>query len=536
MSPARILRTLDFGLMMSVAYPLRRDEREAVAAFLGKGPDDTAPPAQAMCKTGRPLSAAGARGAWTGWSPSAANTRFQTAEQAGLTAAAVPRLELKWAFGFPGDVTAFAAPTVLDGTLFVGSAAGTVQAIDAQRGCIHWIYKAGGPVRSGDDDRSRGAAAHAAVQRSERQRVRGGRAQRRRAVEDARRSARGDAVDRRVRASRGHRVRPRRVVGRDALDRSGYKCCTFRGSITAVRVRDGSVVWKTYLVDPPVKTGTTAAGTDTFGPSGAGVWSAPTVDAGARRALRHHRRQLLVSGHGDERRGHGARSEDRAHRVVAADHAERRLQLRLRRRGANCPPNNGPDFDFGSSALLVKTAGAVMCWWLGRSPVSSTGSTPPTAAASCGRRGWAPAAPMAACSGAWPATASASTRRCRTLAGRRQHRRRGGLGQCALSPTQGGGLTALDVLDGAKVWVAPGTPCAPPRAGCSPAQPAAVTAIPGVVFSGAMDGHLRAFSTADGKLLWDVDTAKTYITVNGVPGTGGSLDGVVLSLRTECCS
>ena len=71
MSPARILRTLDFGLMMSVAYPLRRDEREAVAAFLGKGPDEIAPPAQAMCKAGRPLSAPDARGAWTGWSPSA---------------------------------------------------------------------------------------------------------------------------------------------------------------------------------------------------------------------------------------------------------------------------------------------------------------------------------------------------------------------------------------------------------------------------------------------------------------------------------
>ena len=57
MSPARILRTLDFGLMMSVAYPLRRDEREAVAGFLGKGPDEIAPPAHAMCKAGRALGA-----------------------------------------------------------------------------------------------------------------------------------------------------------------------------------------------------------------------------------------------------------------------------------------------------------------------------------------------------------------------------------------------------------------------------------------------------------------------------------------------
>ena len=99
------------------------------------------------------------------------------------------------------------------------------------------------------------------------------------------------------------------------------------------------------------------------------------------------------------------------------------------------------------------------------------------------------------------------------------------LGNAALHPQQGGGVTALSVLDGAKVWIAPGTPCTPPRPGCSPAQPAAVTAIDGAVLSGALDGHLRAFSTVDGRLLWDVDTAKSYDTVNGVQGMGGSLDG-----------
>jgi polyvinyl alcohol dehydrogenase (cytochrome) len=45
------------------------------------------------------------------------------------------------------------------------------------------------------------------------------------------------------------------------------------------------------------------------------------------------------------------------------------------------------------------------------------------------------------------------------------------------------------------------------------------------VFSGAMDGHIRAFSTADGHLLWDFDTARTFTTVNGVAARGGSLDG-----------
>jgi hypothetical protein len=75
-----------------------------------------------------------------------------------------------------------------------------------------------------------------------------------------------------------------------------------------------------------------------------------------------------------------------------------------------------------------------------------------------------------------------------------------------LDPVQGGGLTALRLSDGSKAWFAPSYPCLPPRAGCSPAQSAAVTAIPGAVFSGSLDGHIRAFSTADGVLLWNFNT------------------------------
>ena len=80
--------------------------------------------------------------------------------------------------------------------------------------------------------------------------------------------------------------------------------------------------------------------------------------------------------------------------------------------------------------------------------------------------------------------------------------------------------------DGARIrgrcagLVRAGPPVRPPRPGCSPAQPGAVTAIPGAVFSGSMDGHIRAFSTVDGKLLWDFDTVRTYQTVNGVPANG----------------
>jgi polyvinyl alcohol dehydrogenase (cytochrome) len=91
-------------------------------------------------------------------------------------------------------------------------------------------------------------------------------------------------------------------------------------------------------------------------------------------------------------------------------------------------------------------------------------------------------------------------------------------------PEEGGGMFAMRLETGQRVWAT-----TPPRAcrtrdRCSPAQSAAVSAIPGVVFSGAIDGHLRAYSTSDGAIVWDVDTVQTYKTANGVPGRGGSLN------------
>ena len=77
MSPARILRTLDFGLMMSIAYPLQRGEREAVAAFLGKGRDDTAPPASALCAPDKRIMAGASQASWTGWGPARTTRAFR---------------------------------------------------------------------------------------------------------------------------------------------------------------------------------------------------------------------------------------------------------------------------------------------------------------------------------------------------------------------------------------------------------------------------------------------------------------------------
>ncbi len=60
---------------------------------------------------------------------------------------------------------------------------------------------------------------------------------------------------------------------------------------------------------------------------------------------------------------------------------------------------------------------------------------------------------------------------------------------------------------------------------CSPAQSAAITAIPGVIFSGAVDGHMRAYSSRDGKVIWDFDTSREFDAVNGGKASGGAIDG-----------
>ena len=93
-----------------------------------------------------------------------------------------------------------------------------------------------------------------------------------------------------------------------------------------------------------------------------------------------------------------------------------------------------------------------------------------------------------------------------------------------LDPQKGGGLHALDLKTGKIVWSAKPAPCAAARTDCSPAQSAAVTAIPGVVFSGSVDGHLRGYSASTGDVLWDADTAREFETVNGKPARGGSMD------------
>jgi polyvinyl alcohol dehydrogenase (cytochrome) len=195
-------------------------------------------------------------------------------------------------------------------------------------------------------------------------------------------------------------------------------------------------------------------------------------------------------------------------------------------KGVNCPEDSGPDYDFGSSAILVRIRRGRTSLWRGRNRASSTRSIP----IQKGKMLWQARVGKGGTNGGvqW---GMASDGRALYASVSDVVRPPGGVGGPApvgnanLDPNIGGGLTALSLDDGHKLWFAPSHPCAPLRAGCSPAQPGAVTVIEGAVFSGSMDGHIRAYATADGKELWDFDTRKPYTTVNSASGKGGSLDG-----------
>ena len=521
MPASRILRTLDFGLMMGVAYPLTREERTAVANYLGtKGPEPGPPPAAFCSAEQHPLSAESA-GNWNGWSPSAANTRFQPA--GGITREQVSKLKFKWAYGFAGDVTAFAAPTVLNGTVFVGSAGGVVQALEAKTGCLHWTFQANGPVRSAILAVANGSGYSLLF---------------------------GDQIGwfYSLDAKTGHLVWKKRVDEHEATRLTGspavyqgvvfvgaasweetrsiephYFCCTFRGSVTALRVVDGSQVWKTYTIDPPKKTGVSSAGTQNWGPSGAPVWSAPTIDA---------KRGVMYVTTGDNYSSPPTATSDAVMALEIATGKIRWTQQTnpndaytsaCRNHGPNCPQEDGPDYDFGSSALLVSLPGGKDMLVAGQKSGVVYGLDPEqkgkilwqTRVGQGGKNGgvqWGMASDGQA---VFAATSD--------LAGVLNSG--GAVGGARFDPAKGGGLTALRPADGGKIWFAAPRPCDPPRPGCSPAQSQAVTAIPSVVFSGSVDGHLRAFAAEDGKVLWDFDSAKNFTAVNGVEAKGGSLDG-----------
>jgi polyvinyl alcohol dehydrogenase (cytochrome) len=511
-TPQAVIETLMTGAMRLQGSRLSGPERRAVAEFVtGKKVGGDVIGAETGLCSATTRTNAGRAGAWAGWSPTVTNTRFQSREMAGLSAADIPKLTLKWSLGFPDASVAWSSPTVAGGRVYVGSQNGTVYSLDAKSGCIHWTYSAAGGVRTaiavGPAAGATGAlvyfgdtAANAYALNAETGRV----VWTRKVEEHPLARITGSPT------LHGGRV----YVPVSSYEESQgadprYECCTFRGSVSALDAATGRVIWKTMMITEPLqRRGTSTAGAALWGPSGSGIWSAPTIDEGRERLY-------VATGNGYSAPAH--RSSDA---VVALDlHTGAIRWMRqvtpgdvylsnCRSGNPNCPETNGPDFDFGSPPVLARADGRDVLV-IGQKSGIAFALDP----AHDGEVMWEYRAGQGGVLGGieWGAAVDGENAYFAV--------------SDILQPKPGG-IHAVRLSSGQRAWfIAPPAPVCGTGRACNGAQSAAVTSIPGVVFSGSNDGALRAYSTANGSVLWEFDTNKDFTTVNGVPAKGASLIG-----------
>ena len=522
MEPEAIDTALSSFSMRRQGATLSSAERRAVAAFLAGRPAGSyrAPlemiGKEAYCAAGTAPRDPLAGAAWNGWGIDARNSRSQTAAAAGLTAADVPKLKLKWAFGIPGVSASGSQITVVGSRAFVGSRNGVVYALDTKTGCLVWAFEADAGVRStpivgraadGSSTLYFGDA-HAFVYALD---VNTGQRRWKVKVEDHLDAMITGAVA----YHNGRLYVPVSSLEEGTAAIPSYECCTFRGSVVAIDAASGKQLWKTYTIPQvPQRTTKTARGTQLWGPSGGAVWSQPLIDA--------ERNRLYVAT-GDSYSNPPARESD-AIMALAMD-TGRVLWVQQTLAGdawnvgcletgagrVNCPEGAGPDYDFSSSPSLGVLPDGKRIIIAGQKSGTMFGLNPDT-----GEQLWKTQVGQGGILGGieWGFSVDATTAYV-SLSNALEKK-----------PGEAGGLVAVNIADGKTRWTIP-----PPadtcnaRRGCNTGQPAAVSSMPGVVFSGSLDGHLRAYDSASGRVLWDVNTVNEYDTVNRIPARGGSMNG-----------
>jgi polyvinyl alcohol dehydrogenase (cytochrome) len=526
LEPGRIVDALQTGAMRVIGnFNLDGPERIGVAEFisgkkvdpnwLGSGANTCEP---ASWPASDPFTAP----RWNGWGGNLANTRFQNVEGAGLAAADVPRLELKWAFGFPGETFVESQPTVVGGRVFVGSPSGRVYALDARTGCTHWTFQAGAPVKAPLTIATveGGYAAFFGDQ--------AGRVYSLNAADGSLRWKDIGDDHPSARVTGGTQVFEGRVyVPMASLEEAlamdpGYKCCVFRGSVIAYDANSGARIWKQYTISKvPAKTGRQTDGRLQWGPSGAAVWSAVTIDV---------ERRLIYAGTGDNYSNPPSETSDS---IVAFDLDTGDLKWQFQGLGGdawnigcmsepkvNCPEGEGPDQDMGASPILATRAN-------GTTVLIGAQKTGVAHALNPGQRGEVLWQKKLAKGGVQGGLQWGQATDGQVLYASRSDvdwlSEEVVVADVVLDPNAGGGLLAVDLDSGEILWEAPPVDCSG-RTRCSPAQSAAVTAIPGVIFSGSQSGEMRAFHAASGEEIWRYDSVRDYETVNGVRGRGGSID------------
>jgi polyvinyl alcohol dehydrogenase (cytochrome) len=516
-TPESILNALVNGKMRIQGTALLEAERRAVAEYLGGRPLRATPPASSVvrCTASPPFSGPAKTGDWNGWGDGTSNTRF--AKDGGLSAQDLPKLKLKWAFGYADVTSARAQPSLVGNRLFVASDSGDVHALDPRTGCAYWSYRAEATVRTGllvapytSPAGVNGWAVFFGDLKANAYAVDGttGQSIWVRKIDDHPYSA----ITGTPTYYEGRVFVPVQGLNEEVQGgRPEYECCTFRGSASAIDVNTGNVVWKTYTIGERQSRGTNSAGKRQWGPAGAGIWSAPTIDA---------RRGVVYVSTGN---GYADPPQPMTDAVVALDLKNGTVRWSrqftandswtLGCRATNpdnpkCPATLGPDYDFSASPSLATIDGRDLLVLPQKSGM--------TYALDPDKQGAV----------VWEHRIGQGSGRGGQWGGAVDDRQ-AYFGVADSTTSTPGGMVAVKLATGERVWHMPAEKplCGTPGRDCSAAQGAAVTAIPGAVLSVSYDGGLRAYAADDGTLLWQFDTNREFTTVNSVKANGGSMDG-----------
>lgn len=516
LSTSAIHQTLTQGAMRAQASALSDDQKILVAEYLTQrklnteSPHPQAPQCANNAKPldwSQPMSAAN-------WGITWGNTREVTEAAAGITAGDVPKLKLKWAFAFPDAQRVRSQPLIAAGTVFTGSQDGTVYALNTDTGCVRWTFRAAAEVRTG-----------IAIDTVTRQLFFGDLLGRVYAIDanNGKELWRIRADDHPAATITGTPTYydGRLYVSVSSLEvisarKDDYPCCNFRGSVVALDPTNGKTLWRTYSVaEPATAQSKNSKGTQNYGPSGAPIWNSPTIDT---------KRGQLYVGTGEN---YSSPTTDTSDAILAIDLKTGELRWSYqatpkdawntacsgREKSANCPKEDGPDFDFGASMVLATTStGQDLV--LGPQKSGIVHAVNPDT----GKLVW------------------------RTKVGR------GGLhggihfgmavsGDRAFVPISDAhdwqsyttpakpGLYALNLINGKYLWRTPLSNACREREFCDVGIGAAITATPSLVFAGALDGYLRIHDAVTGKVLRTIDTTVPVTSTAGSKASGGSMDG-----------
>ncbi|MBH81683.1 MAG: hypothetical protein CMQ49_14340 [Gammaproteobacteria bacterium] len=518
MNPEAILRTVTTGIMVEEASSLTDEQRVEVAEYLAgaeMGSVALADIPQCADDVGLDLSRPPQMPSW-GLQP--ANTRHIDAQTAGLEAADVSALKPRWAVKFPGANRARSQPTMAGGLVFVGGHNAKVYALDQQTGCQVWSAETSGEVRTGivvDQWDSEVAKPRLyfgdvlgfvyALDAST-----GEELWRQRTDDHPNATVTGTPT-----LHNGKLLAPVSSLEVSLAIDPNYECCTFRGSVVAYDVASGEQLWKTHTIfEEPRVQGQNPVGTNIMGPSGATVWNSPSID---------RKRNQLYVGTGENMSSPATLTSDA---IFAIDIDTGNVNWTWQATAndvwntacdtaspANCPPEDGPDFDFGCATLLATLSDGRDLVVAGQKSGFVHALDPDT-----GELVWQTRVGRGGIQGGVHFGMAASGDRLFV-----------GISDMADGRTYDTpdrpGLHALDMKTGEIEWYSEAPNICDGRMGCHPGVSQAVTSVNGMVFAGGMDGVMRVHDAATGDVLWSLDSTAEFATVNGEPTQGGSFGG-----------